>query len=238
MVSSLGGTTLAQAVYQQVKSMIMSAELLPGEPLLEAELADRLCVSRTPVREALYLLASEGLIEHRTRRGARVAVISLNDVMTAYEAREWVEPEVAAKVARVIDDALLQRLEETLERASADGDTHEAAAAAAAADSEFHKLLLDAAGNRLITQMVLEARSVTERAAYLVSKERYLQSRDEHRVIFEALQQRDPDAARQAMRRHIAGAASRNFGLSRRQNWADQQRVGGETRENKVVQVE
>ena len=210
MVTS--STTLTEEVYRQLKTMIVTSELLPGTTLQEVALSERMKVSRTPVREALRLLESEGLVEFQSYRGARVSQISRQDVMDAYEARLWVEPSAAAKAALHADDETLARLAAVVDRMPAEPGTHEEAAVVVQADVEFHDLIIEAAGNRLIRQLIEECRSITRRAAYFVPPGRYSQSRREHHAILEALVARDPDKAADLMHTHIINARNRMFG--------------------------
>lgn len=210
----MNDSTLSQDVYRLIKQQIVTCQLLPGMPLQEQELSESLEVSRTPVREALRLLAKEGLVELRAHRGARVAQLSRQDLMDAYEVRGWVEPLAAAKVAATVDGATLERLEATVNRIPEDPVTHEEANLALQADLEFHRLIVEATGNRLLIQILEDARAITERAAFFVPPGRYHQSKEEHRAVLEAFRKRDSQAAERAMRAHIEAASSRMLLLS------------------------
>ena len=213
----LRNETLAQDVYRQLKHSIVTFQLLPGTPLPEAELSEQLNVSRTPVREALRILESEGLVEIEARRGARVAQISLEDVRDAYEVRGWVESAAAAKAAQVMDAEALAKLEAAIEKLSVEPATHEGAACAAAADVEFHNLIIEAASNKLAKELIDQARAITARAAYFVPPGRYSESREEHKAILRALRERNSEEARELMCNHVRAAANRRFGLNSHQ---------------------
>lgn len=204
--------TLSEEVYRHLKKLIVTSELLPGTPLQEVELSIQLDVSRTPVREALRTLESEGLVEIQPRRGARVAQISRQDVLDAYEARVWVEPRTAAKAAKNINEEILSELEAVVGKMPVDPTTHEEASQVLRADYEFHSLIAKAASNRFIATVVNEAHTVTQRAAYFVPPERYFRSREEHRAILNAIVKGDSELAAELMRTHLRNARNRMFG--------------------------
>jgi len=195
----------------------VTSQLLPGTPLPEAQLSEQLNVSRTPIREALRILESEGLVEIKARRGAHVAQISLEDVRAAYEVREWVESGMAAKAAQVMDAEALAKLEAAIEKLSVEPDTHEAVIYAAKADTEFHDLIIEAASNQLAKELIDQARATTARAAYFIPPERYSESREEHKAILRALRERNSEEARELMCNHVRAAANRRFGLNSHQ---------------------
>ncbi len=205
--------TLTQEIYKNLKNLIVSSQLLAGTPLLEQELAQKLNVSRTPIREALRILESEGLVEIEARHSARVARISIEDVRAAYEVREWLETRVAAKAASQIDNATQEKLKAAAKRMPSEPNTHEEAVEAESADIEFHDLIIEAASNPIAKRVINECRSVTNRAAYFVPPGRYSQSKKEHLAILQALADHDPDEADRLMREHIRAAANRRFGL-------------------------
>lgn len=213
----MNDSTLAQDVYRRIKHLIVTCQLLPGTPLQEQELSESMEVSRTPIREALRTLASEGLVEIRAHRGARVAHISRQDLLDAYEAREWLEPVAAAKAAQRIDAATLEKIEAVIEKMLDEPSTHEEAVQALQADLEFHKLIMNAAGNRFVLSFVNEMRAINQRAAYFVPPGRYHQSKEEHRAILDAMRAHNTELTERLMREHIKAAASRMFLFSSNQ---------------------
>lgn len=202
-------TLLAEDIYQKIKHCIVTFELQPGAPLQEAELAGRFQVSRTPVREALRILKSEGLVEILPGRGARVAHVSVRDLVDAYEAREWLEPAAAAKAAIIMEPETLARLEAIVASIPEQLDGREGVTLFERADMEIHDLILEAAGNRIVRELAAEARVTTRRAEYMVPPARHLRGREEHRAIVQALRSRDPVAAEREMRSHIVSARER-----------------------------
>lgn len=204
--------TLTEDVYNRLKDKIVTFQLAPGTPLHEVAIAEELQVSRTPVREALRILEAEGLVDIEPRRGARVAVISRQLIMDAYQAREWVEPIAAAQAALHIDKVTLAQLEEAVSEMPADPRTHEQASIALEADRQFHDLISLACGNQLIQTLLKDARAITQRAAYFVPPGRFQQSREEHHAIYEAIRDGDSEVAEEMMREHIVHARNRMVG--------------------------
>lgn len=203
--------TLTEKAYKQLKEMIVSSQLLPGTPLQEVELSNLLDISRTPIREVLRTLNSEGLVEILPHRGARVALISFEDIMNAYEARGWVEPEIVAKAALNIDDATISMLVEAASKMPSNPSSYEESIIAKTADHEFHDILITTAGNRFGKTLILTTRSITKRVASFVPPGRYAQSKLEHMAIIEALRNRDPEEARRLSKDHILEAANRIY---------------------------
>jgi DNA-binding GntR family transcriptional regulator len=136
--------SLADRVYRRLRALIISGELAPGTRLRQEALADGLGTSRTPLREALNRLASEGLIEFRPHRGASVARFSQRDIEADYEARLAIEPAAARLAAERRDPDALRAVDEAIsaaKRAGADLD------AQFEANRAFHLALVRASGN-------------------------------------------------------------------------------------------
>lgn len=204
--NSLSATEQA---YRVIKARIVSLDLQPGSLLEEQRLADELGVSRTPVREALRALKSEGLVEIIPRKGARVSQVVLSDVLEAYALREIIEPEMARLAAERITPELLVRLERVLETSRGIPVTHDEALRFEQADVEFHDIIMLASGNTLARSVVRDLRTRTQRVAFLVTADRYRASNQEHEGILAALRERDAGSAERAMRQHIQRARSR-----------------------------
>src|SRR4051812_40979771 len=100
---------LAHSIYATLKERIVTFQLKPGDALQEVQLAEVFNVSRTPIREALRMLTREGLVELLPRQGARVAVLSIKDLLDAYEVRLYLEPPAIRKAAHnITPDAVAQ----------------------------------------------------------------------------------------------------------------------------------
>lgn len=208
----MASSVLTQEVYLRLKEMIVTSELLPGTPMPENELSQRLKVSRTPYREALRILESEGLVEKLPHRGARVTQIGLDMVVDAYEAREWVEPKAAAKAAETMDAQALAELKAVFDSTAKQPTCHEEWTRYLEADEEFHRLIVQATSNRLVQAMFNEAFAINRRAAYYTPPGQYAQSHEEHEAILRALMDHDPETAERLMYQHISGSFYRKFG--------------------------
>ncbi len=191
-----------EAAYERLKRAITEGEFLPGDRLAEPELATRLGVSRTPVREAIQRLAQEGLVELLPGRGARVKRLSPLEVAEVYEVRSAIEAEAARLAAERATDAEIASLARLQARIEAlDPDDHKAQTEA---DLAFHAALVEAAHNRRLGEFFHSL------DALLALIKRYSRDQNqspatlaEHRSIVEALRARDPEAAACAVRRHV-----------------------------------
>src|SRR5690606_25294904 len=102
--------TRASFIYSDLQRSIIEGVLLPGDPLVEVELSEAYKVSRTPIREAIRRLQNASLVEVTPSAGARVARVSPDDVLAAFDARVWLEPPVFARAADKGNAELVDRL--------------------------------------------------------------------------------------------------------------------------------
>ncbi len=204
------GQRAADTAYEAVRQMILSGAAAPGDRLGEAELAETLGLSRTPVREALQRLGADGLVEVLPHRGARVVRWTAADLAEIFELRSLLEPYAAARAARIgLDEEVLAALRDRcaeMERAAAASDL----ARVAQLNSRFHAALIDASGNRRLPGMLT---SVMHAPLILGTFHRYdaeamERSMGHHREVVDAIAARDPDWAASVMRSHIRAAAA------------------------------
>ncbi|MGZ4233791.1 MAG: GntR family transcriptional regulator [Solirubrobacteraceae bacterium] len=196
--------SLEESVYEAVREGIISGELRPGDPLVEAQLSADLGISKTPVREALIRLARDGLVVQELHRRSRVATPTVQDVRQACEVRRWVEAEIAARAARDAPDALSEQLEQSIrdsERALKRKDTR----AWAEAVERFTDTLLEYSGNRYAAELLERMRNVLSLIANVsqVAPGRRTRSIEEHQAILAAIRVHDPAAAAEATRTHL-----------------------------------
>jgi DNA-binding GntR family transcriptional regulator len=210
----LEGSGLAMSAYRQIKERIVTFQLEPGGALQEVQLAEMLGMSRTPIREALRILAQEGLVEIQPRRGAYVAPVSFKDVVEAYEVRYHLEPPSARKAALNMTREAAATLEGLMDSYVDELADFNQVLAAERADVEFHDVILKLSGNSLIRQMVQSARLTMQRVAFYVPARRNEESRAEHKKIIHALIEHDGEKAEILMREHILSAHSRLSKLS------------------------
>nr|WP_246345710.1 GntR family transcriptional regulator [Conexibacter arvalis] len=187
-----------------LRSAIVDGRLRAGELYSVARLADRLGVSRTPVREALLLLERQGMVRFERNRGARVLETSARDLDEVFALRLLLEVPAAKEAARRADDALVREVEAMLAAMEAQLDPPDEHAFMAR-DRDFHQLLLRAAGNARLAAIVADLRDhVRLRGASTVGRGRDLRAiYDEHVAIVEALRAGDPAAVAAAMRTHL-----------------------------------
>lgn len=195
---------LRDMAYEYIKEAIRQARVQPGQPLSETGLSRQLGISRTPVREALQVLAQEGLVQIIPGRAVTVAAPSVQDVMDAVHVRSILEPEVARLAAKHITFEQLQALEGAQRGLEAAVDAQDRTAWSRA-DNSYHELLSAACPNQLLGGLAMEFRN---RVSYLSADsqgnwERIAVCTLEHRTIVDMVAGRDADGAAVAMRDHI-----------------------------------
>lgn len=199
---SLSPRALYQQVAERLREQIFSRQLEPGSWIDELKLAAEFGISRTPLREALKVLAAEGLVTMKVRRGAYVTEVSRDDVVQVYHLLALLESDAAATVAQHATDdqrAALRALHDKLERQTARRDQF------FATNEQFHLALLEMAGNRWALQTVTDLRKVMKlnRHHSLFKQGRIAESLAEHAALVQALDRRDPAQAAALMRAHF-----------------------------------
>lgn len=193
-----------QRAYDELKQLILDNVLPAGTQALEQEVAIRLQMSRTPVREALIRLAQEGMVEVRPRHGMRVLPVSVDDMREIYAILASLEAAAAASAARrgLREDQLaaLETAVQAMEDAVSRGDRE----AWAANDATFHRLLVEFSGNRRLAAMVDTVRDQSHRVRILTLGLRPMpvNSNRDHAAVLEAIRRRDPETAYREHHRH------------------------------------
>ncbi|MEO8155376.1 MAG: GntR family transcriptional regulator [Rhizobacter sp.] len=200
--SRLRESALYEQVAERVRARILAHTLAPGSWIDEQSLAAEYGISRTPLREALKVLASEGLVTMKLRRGAYVTEVSERDLAEVFHLLALLESDAAAAVAVQASDAELEELtalHQQLESTVADRD------AFFRANEQFHIRLLQIADNRWRLQLVNDLRRVMKlnRHHSLFKQGRLEASLAEHRQIMAALKARDATRVKRLMRQHI-----------------------------------
>ncbi|WP_374523334.1 GntR family transcriptional regulator [Hydrogenophaga sp.] len=200
---SLAPRALYEEVAERLRQRIFQRELEPGSWIDELKIADELGISRTPLREALKVLAAEGLVTMKVRRGAYVTEVSEKDLIDVYHLLSLLEADAVAVVAQSGSDAALaelQALHDELEGATQDRDRF------FEINERFHLRLLELADNRWRQQMVSDLRKVMKlnRHHSLFKAGRIEESLAEHRAVMQAIRARQAEAAAQRMRDHFA----------------------------------
>jgi DNA-binding GntR family transcriptional regulator len=195
---------LTEKTYKALKKQIVDLRLRPGEVLLVQALAKEFGISRTPVREALVRLEREGFVEEGEGKKFRVSELTLSNVMEIMEIRELLEGHAVRKTAVDHTDAEItalrrcnRNMENALEAADADAFFEN--------DLGFHAVIIRSCDNRTLNELMVRFNERIQRIRYLVlfSRNRLVETIDEHARILAGIEAKDPDAASAAMTAHI-----------------------------------
>lgn len=199
---------LRDVAFNTLREAILRGELKPGERLMEVQLAEKLGVSRTPVREAIRKLELEGMAVTIPRRGAIVAGMTEKDMEDVLQVRRALE-ELAVQIAcEQISMSQMKELKEAMdafEQATKGTDMKEVTNT----DIEFHEIIYRSTGNRRLLSIMgnFSEQMYRYRVEYLKERENYPILVEEHAQIVEGLQRRDKDAVTEIMRRHVTNQA-------------------------------
>jgi DNA-binding GntR family transcriptional regulator len=204
MNTKLNNRPLYEDVADRLREQIFAKQLAPGSWLDEQSLADQFGISRTPMREAIKVLAAEGLVTIKMRRGAYVTEIAKNDLEQIFTILSLLEGEAAKQTAMKATEDELNQLDywhHRLEKAAADRDIEQFFEN----NVKFHELIQEIAGNRWMNGVIADLRKVLKlhRRDSLTSTGRLQSSLLEHREILSALLKRDQMGAETAMRKHM-----------------------------------
>lgn len=195
---------LRDVVFNTLRQAILTGELKPGERLMEIHLANRLGVSRTPIREAIRKLELEGLVTMIPRRGAEVSQItekSMNDVLEVRRALDALCAELACD--RISEEELeeLGKACTAFEQAVKTKDIKKVAQA----DVALHDIIVRATGNRRLIQLVnnLSEQMYRYRFEYIKDFGQHERLIEEHRIIYDSIVRKDKETASKEARIHI-----------------------------------
>ena len=201
--------------YQTVLEAITTNQMKPGDRLSEYMVADWLKISRTPAREALRRLESEGLLASHPRRGLVVATLDESAIYELYSAREVIESTVAAMAARFATDAQISSLTHMV---AIESEMIETPDKMFAHNRAFHQQISEAARNRYMVkflQAISDTSSAFRQASTLVSLQRRQEVLVEHRALVDAIARHDEDGARAAALQHVKGALRARVAVQR-----------------------
>ncbi|MBQ4536218.1 MAG: GntR family transcriptional regulator [Lachnospiraceae bacterium] len=195
---------LRDVVFNTLRQAILTGELKPGERLMEIHLANRLGVSRTPIREAIRKLELEGLVIMIPRRGAEVAQItekSMNDVLEVRRAMDALCVELACERITAEELEKLRLACDVFAEAVKTKDLKKIAHA----DVELHDIIVQATGNQRLVQLVnnLSEQMYRYRFEYIKDCTQHEKLIDEHRIIYESMVKKDKETASEAAKMHI-----------------------------------
>jgi DNA-binding GntR family transcriptional regulator len=195
---------LATQVADEIRRLIRANRLVSGQRLFEQRLCEKLGVSRTPLREALRILSTEGLVTISPHKGARVAETSIEDIFHMFEAMSLLEGSCARLAAERLTKPDLERLEglhEQLEISHRNGDPE----SYMSWNRKFHEFIQEEAGNPVLGKIVSGLRDVIllHRYRQLYRPGRFDESLEEHRRLIEAFRDRDSQRAERLMQVHL-----------------------------------
>ncbi|HJC50755.1 MAG TPA: GntR family transcriptional regulator [Candidatus Anaerostipes avistercoris] len=195
---------LRDVVFNTLRQAIITGEFAPGERLMEIALANRLGVSRTPVREAIRKLELEGLVVMIPRKGAEVAKITEKDLRDVLEVRSSLEELAAELATERMNEEIKEKLEKALDDFKKAIDSEDNAAIADS-DVEFHDIIFEATGNARLIQIIsnLREQMYRYRLEYVKDTEYHTVLLNEHRELVKAMLEGKKDEARKIMKKHI-----------------------------------
>jgi phosphonate utilization transcriptional regulator len=209
-IALLQSSSLTSVVQQEIERQILAGELEPGAKLTEAALAERLGVSRGPIREAFRSLEESGLVRQEKNRGVFVRNIDLGEAMEIYDLRALMDEAVGRRLAERITPEQLKAIRgmvEQMEQAVKAGDADRYHLI----NLDFHDKLVEFAGNRKLT--AIYRRLIKELSLFrrmnLADGKLLPISANEHRAIVKAIASGDPEAAGRAMREHVMESKER-----------------------------
>jgi len=195
---------LRDVIFDSLREAIIMGELKPGERLMEVQLAEKMGVSRTPVREAIRKLELEGWVTMTARKGASVSGVSVKDIMDVLEVRASLDGQAAALSAQRIRDDELKDLKEiyaqlvvNIEKENLQGLIKK--------DVEFHEIIYKSSRNDKLIQILNNLREQVQRFRIIYLKDYGSQKdlKQEHLEILEAISSRDSERSQKSAFSHI-----------------------------------
>ncbi|MGE5258027.1 MAG: GntR family transcriptional regulator [Hyphomicrobiales bacterium] len=204
MVNRIDVRALHQDVAGKLREMIRKGILVRGQRIVEAEICEQIGVSRTPLREALRVLESEGLVELFPHKGVHIRQPSMHEIQEMFDVMGVLEGTCARMAALRMTSAgwrKIEHLHQKLETHYAEGDREKYLAV----NNVLHALIQELAGNRVLDDIVrrLREKVALYRHQQIYENDRFDESIREHRKIRDALRRRNPDAAEKQMKRHL-----------------------------------
>lgn len=213
-------TNLNSQVYDVLKEMIADQRFSPGSYINVEGLTHELGVSRTPIWEAIRRLEQEGIVVHTPHKGVRVREFTKEMAVELYLVREALEVMAAGLAAQKVSQETLARMEQCLERQARVVEKGDAVGYSKT-DHQFHKLIHEAAGNQLLSEMLASLRYKALPLAFRLNPH-FSQFLGFHREILAGLRRRDPARTEKAVRRHFQYMLR----IIQDTPWEDQESVG------------
>ena len=199
---------LRDVVFNTLREAILKGELKPGERLMELQLAAKLGVSRTPIREAIRMLEQEGLAVTIPRRGAEVAKMTEKDMQDVLQVREALDELAASIACELITAEELRSLEAAMEEFESATRTKDIKRIAES-DMEFHDIIYHATRNPKLVNILnnLREQMYRYRVEYLKDEKNYPVLLKEHREILEGFTEKNKELVTDSMRKHVINQA-------------------------------
>ena len=196
--------TLRESIYEELKNQILRGLIEPGTRLMEIDLSKKMGASRTPIREAIKMLADDDLVTIEPNKGATVSKVAVRDLLEILEIRECLDGETAYHAANRITEEMLEKLREAMhayERAAEKKDKIEMVNC----DTDFHRVMVDATENKVMVKIAHEMRELVLRFRYLYYGDfkRSMHVAIEHRAIFDAIERGEAEEARHLAQVHV-----------------------------------
>lgn len=209
---------LRDVVFNTLREAILKGELKPGERLMELQLASKLGVSRTPIREAIRMLELEGLAVTVPRKGAEVAKMTEKDMEDVLQIRKALDELAVGLACDNIQESDLEKLHVALRNFEASTRGHDVKKIAQA-DVEFHDVIYQAANNPKLVNMLnnLREQMYRYRVEYLKNEDMYPTLIHEHEEIFDCLKRKDRDGVVKVMSYHVVNQEMRVKNIIREQ---------------------
>lgn len=182
----------------------MSGKLLPGSSLVEREISDEYSISRTPVREILWRLVSDGLLEQEPSRGYIIRKISLEEIFNIFQSREAIEG-MAARLACQKGDTKffsnIKEIREIIEKIDIEKNCQESVVVG----RNLHDLIITTANNNFLSEFYNKLRNITALTRNITRKSVSIEkkSKELHSAIINALEERDEEKSEYCMREHL-----------------------------------
>lgn len=199
--------TAQHAVLAEIREMIMSRELMPGERVRPGDISERLEVSRLPVREALKVLEAEGQLTYQPHHGYKVTKFSMSELSEIYRMRQLLESEMLRNAVYQTNETLIERLEDLIQEME-EISASENLLRFTEVNREFHMALLEYAGMPQFMRVVKTLWQVSDsyRSLFFNKPASRRRVQEEHWRIVEACKVRDPEALVSAMNEHRSNA--------------------------------
>lgn len=220
---------IKEDIYRGILQMIMTNELRHGQRVIEEALAKTYHVSRTPIREALFSLEKDGIIERIHGCGARVATFTPDDVEQIYEVRKALECCALSKAVNNLAFTGLLQLKHDLEEVDGMKDAH-GSKRQKEVDLKLHKMIVDASGNRRLISYYGNISLLTD-SLKLMSYRDETHAKEigmQHSALIEALLRREAEEADRLLRRHIEDGCRNAIEIffKKHRSWGDEPIVG------------